>query len=333
MLSFENPGWFLFLLFLPFLIYLRHFWPSRGSTIQVSFMNWRGPGFTNVITIQRFVSIFLSGAFWAGFSLLIIAQAGPVLVQRERIYLTRGVDIMIVLDVSPSMAAQDVPGQSRFDSAVRTVRSFIQRRRNDPIGLVVYATQAALRVPPTLDYDFLLESLDQAHIGEMGDATALGTAIAMGAMHLSHSTAPHKIMILLTDGEQNAGEILPQTAARLVAGQGIRMYTIGLGSNEQVPLEFTDPVTGQRFRGLYQGYVDHDGLTALASMTGGEHFPAPTPAALDSIFLGIDSMERVESRVRIQVHREPIHRAFLLAGFLLIMADIVLRKLLLKEVV
>jgi len=295
-------------------------------------MNWRGGGFSNVMTLPRFFSGLFGIGSWVGIALLIIALAGPVLVFREKVYLTRGIDIMIVLDLSPSMAAQDVPGTSRIDSAVRTLQNFVSRRRNDPIGLVVYGSQAALRVPPTLDYPFLLQSLSQVRIGDLGEASALGTAMALGAMHLSQSSAPDKVMIVLTDGEQNSGEISSTAGAELVARQGIRMYTLGIGGDEPVPIEFIDPLTGALQRGTYQGKIDHDALSSLAQLTGGQHFPAPGPGALETVFQGIDTAERLETRVRLQVNRDPIHRRFLALGFLLIVLDVLGRRLFLREV-
>lgn len=331
-MSFENPVWFLALLLLPLGVYFRHFWARRGSTIRMSFANWRGSSFVNPFTWQRFFATIMSASFWLGVVLLIVAQAGPVQVARERVYLSRGVDIMFVLDVSYSMAAQDNPGISRFEEAVETMRSFIQRRRNDPIGLVVFGSEAAMRVPPTLDYDFLLAHLDGLRLGELGEGTSLGMGIALATLHLDSSSASQKILIVLTDGEQNSGEILPGSAADLAAEQGIRIYTIGLGSTEEVPLEFTDPLTGQRFRGTYRGSVDEELLTRIAVRTGGQFFRASSPGALEGIFQGIDSLERVESRLRIQVNREPLHRPFLLFAFILIMSNMVLRKLVLREV-
>jgi Ca-activated chloride channel family protein len=332
LLGFEQPGWFILFIFFPPLMYLRHFWPNRGGTISISFMNWGGGGYPGKLTFHSFFAGIFSLSFWVGSAMLLVALAGPVMVERERIYLTRGIDIMILLDVSPSMAAQDTPGLTRFDSAVSTIQGFVQRRTNDPLGLIVYSSQAALRVPPTLDYDFFLESLSQVQIGDMGDATALGTALALGAMHLSQSTAPIKVLILLTDGEQNAGEILPQTAVQLLVNQGIRLYTVGIGTTGPVPIEFTDPISGELFRGTYEGRVDHQLLTQLATQTGGSHFQAASPGALNAVFQGIDGLERTETRVRIQVNREPIHRTIILFGFGLILLEFFGKKLLLKEV-
>src|SRR5690606_725575 len=118
----------------------------------------------------------------------------------------------------------------------------------------------------------------------------------------------------------------------LAAEQGIRIYTIGLGSGEEVPLEFVDPNTGQRFRGTYRGGVDPELLTQLAARTGGQYFQASSPGALEGVFQGIDTLERVESRLRVQVNREPMHRFFLMVGFIFVLLDQVLRRLLLQEV-
>lgn len=333
MLSFENPINFILCALLPLGIYYRHFFPGRGSTIHYAFVNWRGTGFRNPLGLARFGSGVLGVLFWVGFACLLVALTSPVLIQRERVFLSRGVDIMIVLDISPTMSALDSPGVTRFEAAKNVIRSFVQRRRNDPVGLTIFGTEAALRVPPTLDYAYLLENLGQVQLEELGIGTALGMGIGLGALHLNQSTASEKIMILLTDGRQNSGEILPEAAAELARSRGIRIYTIGLGSNRPVAGQVTDPATGIRYYGNIVEHVDVEGLTRIAALTGGEYFSAANPGALESIFQSIDSLERVESRVRVQVYREPIHRIFILLGFLFILADAVLRRLLLKEVV
>ncbi|KGE73433.1 VWA domain-containing protein [Spirochaeta lutea] len=333
MISLDSPGWLGLILVIIPLIYIRHLWKGRGGTVTFAFTNWRGGGFSNPMTIQRFFSGFMTILFWIGTVLLIIAMAGPVRVQRERVFLSRGVDIMFVLDVSPSMAAQDQPGITRLQTAKQTIRDFVRRRQNDPVGLAVFGTQAGLKVPPTTDYQVFHQALEDTHIREMGDGTAIGMGLALANLHLNPSSAQDKVIILLTDGENNSGEITPEAAAGISQEQGIRLYTVGIGSTREVPLEFTDPQTGRIFRGIAQDSFDPGLLAELAGSTGGRYFEAASSGALEAAFQSIDSLERSDARVRIQVRKEPLHRPIMLVGMILVMAGILLPRFILGALV
>ncbi|MCF7928520.1 MAG: VWA domain-containing protein [Spirochaetales bacterium] len=331
MLTFDYPGFLLLLFLLPVLIYFRHFWPHRGGVLVFPFRLWGGEGFKPA---QRGVKIVLfASAFcmWTGLALLIVALSGPALSSRERSYLSRGIDFMIVLDESPSMSARDFPPENRFQSAVAVIQSFIDSRENDPIGLVSFSKEAALRVPPTLDYEVVKQRLESLQIMSLGDGTAIGKGLALAALHLRNSSADAKNIILLTDGEQNAGEISPDTAVRIAEQLGIRIYTIGIGTPGDVPLEFTDPETGGVYRGTYHSEFDEELLQKLAEETGGAYFAAAGPATLQMVFNSIDSIESTEKRMRINVIKNTIHRHFIFAGFLLVLGSMLIRKLFLRE--
>ncbi len=327
----DNPEFLLLLPLLLPLVFIRHIWRRRGGKLTFAFTNWQGKGFSNPLTLPALVylgSVLLS---WAGIILMIIALSGPSRVSRERVFTSRGIDIMFVIDISPSMAARDFVDDSRLESAQETILRFIDRRRNDPIGLTIFGTQAALRVPPTLDYDFLKNAVNNLQVLELGEGTALGMGIALGALHLRNSTAREKVMVLLTDGESNAGEILPEASARIAAEAGIRVYVIGIGSDREVLLEFTDPRNGKPYRATYRGSLNEGLLRSIAGSTGGEYFTVTNPGSLNGVLLAIDSLERVETRLKVEVRKEPVHRRLILLAFILIFADFLIRKMLLRE--
>ena len=328
----REPVFLILLVLVPLGIYFRHFWRGRGGKIPFPFHTWGEAGFTPSFRGLRLLRGLAILFFWLGTVALILATARPATVDRQRVYLTRGVDIMIVLDESPSMAARDFVPENRFETAREVIREFVSRRENDPIGLVSFGREAALRVPPTTYYDEVLRALDGLGIMTLGDGTAIGMGLAVASLHLSASSASEKVIILLTDGENNAGELVPETAARVAAQLGIRIYAIGIGNTEETRLEFTDPNTGQTYRGTFEGGFDEALLRQVADTSGGAYFYAGTSGTLASVFEAIDSIETVEKRVRIDVQTTPYHRPFILFGLAAIGLDMVIRKWLLREV-
>ncbi len=328
----ERPGMLLLLFAVPVAFYLRHIWRGRGGRIVFPFHVWRGAGFTPESRVLSVVNGIAVLCFWAGSCALIVALAGPAAVTRERVYLNRGIDIMIVLDESPSMAAEDMAPNNRFDAARDIIRQFVEKRQNDAVGLVGFGSEAALRVPPTLDHAAFERALSQLKILELGDGTAIGVGLSVAVLHLERSTAPQKVIILLTDGENNQGEIPPETAAQVAAEKGIKVFTIGLGRSDEVPIEYTDPKTGKTYRGTYKGGFDDSVLRSIAATTGATYFAATSEGALAAVFRSIDSIETVERRVRIQVHTYPRYKDFILLGLGLILFDFSIRRWMLREV-
>lgn len=292
---------------------------------------WQGETFTGCSRGMRFLLALTSLSFWCGAALLIVAFAGPVRVEKEQIFLNRGMDILFILDESPSMAAKDFPPVNRFETAKTLMIDFLENRENDAVGLVTFSEEAALRVPPTVDYPAFKRRLDSLQIMSLGEGTSVGLGIAIGILHLQESTAPERVMVLLTDGESNSGEITPSAAARIAAEMGIRIYTVGVGSAGMVPLEYTDPNTGKTYRGQYESGFNAELLTEIAAVTGGRYFSAPSPGALEQVLKTIDSLETVEKRILIRAQTSPRHRPVILAGFVLVVFSFFVRKTLLRE--
>ena len=332
MITFDYPGMLLLIAILPPLIYLRHYWKNRGGRLSFSFTIWQKEVFKPGIHISNIVLFIGSFLFWIGFLLLLLANSGPSIVSKEKIYMTRGIDIIFVLDESPSMAGKDFLPDNRFESAKDVIRTFVEGRDHDPVGLVSFGKNAVLRVPAGLDYKHFLEQLEGLELMNLGNGTAMGMGIAVACLHLNESTANEKVLILLTDGDNNAGEILPESAAHIAAAMGIKIYSIGLGSTSDVPLEFTDPTSGKIYRGMYKSGYDEEILKEISEITQGEFFQALSPGALDTILSSIDSLERIEKRTRLNIKTRPIHRELILIGFGLILFDFFLKKWIFREV-
>ncbi|MFP4267611.1 MAG: VWA domain-containing protein [Spirochaetaceae bacterium] len=333
MITFENPVMLIILAMVPTMIYLRHFWPGRGGRIPFSFTVWQKEVLPAPALGVRFILFLTSLFFWIGFVALLAALAGPSLTERERVYLTRGIDIMVVLDQSPSMAAQDFAPENRFSVAKRVVRDFIDGRENDSIGLVGFGTEAVLRAPPTKDYNTLKERLEDLRVMELGKGTAIGMGLALACVHLQESTADQQIVLLITDGDNNAGEVTPSSATRIASEMGVRVYTIGVGGDEEVPIELEDPETGRTIRGKIRESYDEELLSSTAEATGGRFFSASNSSALRTVINDIDALETVEQRVRVKTNTLPIHRSLIITGFVLVLLSFFVRKFVFREVI
>jgi Ca-activated chloride channel family protein len=255
---------------------------------------------------------------YCGVFLLFAAAAGPVVKTSETVWLNRGADILFVLDIGPSMAALDMDGTSRFAAARRLIKNFAERRPSDSIGLVAAGQDAALLVPPTIDRELLALRLDELRLGELGDGTALGMGLAVAGYHLEKSTARRKAVILVTDGENNAGAIHPQTAAAMLKETGVSLWVIAIGSGGEVPIDYVDPYTRMRRTGLYDSRYDTEALRSISSAGGGNWIAAPSADALSSAFARIDDSEMITRQSGIVKRSRPCHLPFLLAAIFLI---------------
>ena len=271
---------------------------------------------------------WLPGALrMAALALAIVALARP---QRRDASVARqaeGIDIVLALDASTSMQAEDfVP--NRFEAAKAVAAEFVRGRTSDRIGLVVFAAQAYTQAPLTLDYPFLLAMLREVRMGTIEDGTAIGTAIATGSARLRDSEAPSKVLILLTDGQSNRGQIDPETAAEAARALGVRIYAIGVGSDEgALP---SGPFGGMLAPPTTQ--IDEATLRAVAETTGGRYFRATDVEALRSIYAAIGEMEttRIEETVLLDV--DELYRLALWPALLCLVAASVLSSTRLRRV-
>jgi Ca-activated chloride channel family protein len=247
-----------------------------------------------------------------------VSAAGPVIKINETLWLNRGADILFVIDTSPSMAALDMDGASRFNAARKLIFDFAERRPSDGIGLAAVGNDAALLVPPTTDRRALLDRLERLRIGELGDGTALGMGLATAAFHLEKSTAPRRAVVLITDGENNAGAVHPETAAAMLRDQGISLWVIGIGSGGEVPIDYVDPVTHMRRTGLFDSRYDSENLRRLSISGGGTYITAPSAGALAAAFARLDETELVVRRSGVVSRSRSCAIPFIIAGFALL---------------
>lgn len=228
--------------------------------------------------------------------LMVVALARPQRIMRLATNDRYGIDIVVALDASGSMAAEDFRPRNRFSVAKDLIGDFISRRQDDRIGIVTFGVRAATRVPITYDRDIAQAILDKAQVGENGDGTAIGHAIATAVNRLRTSRTRSRIIILVTDGVNNAGSIEPITAAQIAAKYGIKIYTIGVGSRGAVPIPIKrqDPLTGEVVTSyqLIRADLDEDTLSAIARTTGGEYFRATDALTMGKVLDRIDKLEK-----------------------------------------
>ncbi len=261
-----------------------------------------------------------------GIGLCVIALARPQAGQKETEILTEGIDIVLCLDTSGSMRALDFEREGkrtdRLEVVREVVKAFIQKRNNDRIGMVVFGEQAFTQCPLTMDYGVLLSFLDRIEIGMAGDSTAVGAALATGVKRLKEVPGKSKVIILVTDGRNNAGRIAPETAAEIAKTYKVKVYTIGVGVEGESPF-LMDTLFGKRY--VYQKVdLDEETLRNIADVTGGAYFRAQDAASLQDIYEQIDQMERTEAKVKEYMEYEELFVRFAFPGLLLILAGFVL---------
>jgi Ca-activated chloride channel family protein len=211
---------------------------------------------------------------------------------------TRGVDVVVALDVSGSMAAEDFQPRNRLTVAKDVVAEFVKRRTTDRVGLIVFAGRSLTKSPPTTDTAVLLRQLDDVRLQMLPDGTAIGSGLATSLTRLRRSEAESRVIVLVTDGANNAGEIDPATATDMAKAMDVRVYTVGVGRGGEVPMpvKVRDPYTGQTVERMIttEVQIDEELLERIAERTGGEFFRATDPESLRQIFARIDELEKSE---------------------------------------
>ncbi len=228
---------------------------------------------------------------WIALVIVFVALARPQQGLRLSETESRGVDIMLAIDISPSMAAQDFQPENRLGVAKSTASAFVRQRTHDRVGLVGFAATAFSQCPLTLDHDALDELLQGLDFGLAEDGTAIGMGLATAVAGLRSSRTPSKVVVLLTDGQNNRGSIDPLTGADLARAYGIKVYTVLVGKGGVVPVPVDDPVNGSRVE-MVRMDVDEGTLREIAKRTGGHFYRATDPAALTGIYSVIDRLER-----------------------------------------
>ncbi len=290
--EFANPEFLWLLLLVPALGY--YFWRRRKKLIvPVQFSSFK-PFEQSPRTLRERLRHVPNALRLLILGVLIIALARPQSVSTRENVMTEGIDIVLVLDMSGSMLAEDF-NPNRLVAAKQVAEEFIEGRTNDRIGLVIFSAESFTQCPLTTDYPVLKNLLREIKNGMVTDGTAIGLALANGVNRLKESKAKSRVIILLTDGVNNRGEIDPLTAAKIAATYGVRVYTVGVGAQGKAPYPVQTPF-GIR-RALMDVDLDEKTLTAVAEMTGGQYFRATDNQKLKAIYKEIDQLERTKIEV------------------------------------
>jgi Ca-activated chloride channel family protein len=257
----------------------------------------------------------------AGF---IVAAAQPRSGARAERVASEGIDIALVVDISSSMLAEDFQPQNRIEVAKEKVKRFVVGRKSDRVGLVAFSGEALTQVPLTTDYPVVLTAIDNLQVGQLEDGTAIGTAIATAANRLRTAPGRSRVMVLLTDGENNRGAIDPRTAAQAAGTFGIRIYAIGVGSEGMAAVPVGRGLFGLRYENR-PVKIDEALLTEIATNTGGRYFRAKDAQALQSIYEQIDALERSIVEARAYIRYTERFRWPLLFGLAALLGELALR--------
>ncbi len=293
MIRFANPFWLLLILALiARVVLLVNDRRKRFAAFTIPSMSLVAPRQSGMAQLAGLPFLLESMAV----VVMIIALARPQRVTKMATNDRFGIDIVVALDASGSMAAEDFKPRNRFGVAKALIGDFIARRQDDRIGIVTFGVRAATRVPITYDRDIATAILERAQVGENGDGTAIGHAIATSVNRLLTSKTRSRIIILVTDGVNNSGSIDPLTAAQIAARYGIKIYAIGVGSRGPVPMPVKrqDPFTGEivtRYQ-LVRADLDEEALAAIAKTTNGEYFRATDARTMSDVLDRIDHLEK-----------------------------------------
>lgn len=262
-------------------------------------------------------------------ALVIIVLARPQAINSWQTTESQGIDIVLAVDISGSMLAQDLT-PDRLTAAIKVASEFVADRPNDKIGLVIFAGESFTQCPLTTDHKVLLNLLNEVKFGMIEDGTAIGLGLANSVNRLKDSDSQSKVVILLTDGTNNRGQIAPLTAADLARSYGIRVYTIGVGTQGMAPTPVQTPF-GVRIQNV-EVDIDEKTLTEIASMTGGQYFRAEDNEGLSNIYDEIDEMEKYLINVQNVTRKQELYLPFALLALALIFIELVLRRTWLRSI-
>ncbi len=322
-MSFAHPYLLLLLLLLPILAWLQG---KRGQNSAFLYSSVQLVKPLSGLTRSRAGRILLM-LRWVALTLFIIALAQPRFIKGESSSRASGIDIVVAVDLSGSMAAEDFEIErkrvNRLTIAKDVLQKFIDHRPADRIGLVAFAGRAYIASPLTLDHDFLRQNLDRLYLGMIEDRTAIGSALTSALNRLRDLKSKSKIVILMTDGQNNAGKVPPLTAAEVAQTMKVKVYTIGVGTRGTAPMPYVN-VFGQKEYQQVAVDIDEETLTKMADRTGGKYFRADNSDNLRKIYAEIDRLEKTEMDVKKYRQYEELFAWAILAGLVVLLLEIIL---------
>ncbi len=262
-------------------------------------------------------------------ALLLVAFARPQTGVTAENVATDGIDIVLVLDLSSSMLAEDLE-PNRIGAARQAAANFVRRRPNDRIGLVVFAGEAFTQAPLTLDHRVVTTLIEELEVGVVEDGTAIGMGLATAVKRLGDSSAESKVIVLLTDGRNNRGAIDPQTASQMAQALGVRIYAVGAGTRGSARVPVDDPLFGRRYVSL-QVDIDDEALEELAALTGGRYFRATDRESLERVYEEIDALETTEIEMASFTRYGELFHLPLGAGLGLLLLEVALGRTVLRR--
>ncbi|NBC64430.1 MAG: VWA domain-containing protein [Bacteroidetes bacterium] len=315
-MSWANPEYFWLLSLIP--IYLAYTVWKYVSQKHASITYSSTTIFDSLPGNYRARLVWLTPLLYAGsFAMLVTALARPQLQNTTVEQSVEGIDIMISIDISTSMRAEDLK-PNRLLAAKQIASDFIDKRNSDRIGIGVFARESFTVVPPTVDHQLAKDMLETVTMGMVRDGTAIGVGIATAINRLRNSEAESRVIILLTDGMNNAGEVDPVTAGELASTYGIKIYTMGIGSRGTAPYPVDDPAFGRRYQNV-EVNIDEEMLRQIASQTGGQYFRATTTEELSDVYDEIDQLETTEIEEILYRDYEDRYAPWLLTGVVLLL--------------
>ncbi len=330
-----SPIFLILLIVIPLILIILRWLPRRRILPVIRFSGFNHGFAAGAQKMRQSVSVkalpLLKVLRFIVLSLLIITLARPQLSQSREQSIAQGIDILLVLDISESMRAEDFAGSNRIQTAKSVIKAFLAHRENDRIGLVIFAGESFTLCPLTLDYPVLAELLSDVEIGQLADGTAIGDALATATHRLRALASKTEVVILLTDGENNAGSIAPETAASLAASDGIKVYTIGMGKEGGARIPYADTTFGKRYREVLT-YLDEGTLKRIANATGGIYFRATDTQSLQQIYAEIDRFEKTKFETINTIVRKELVGYFLIPAVLLLGIEILLSNTVLRKI-
>lgn len=325
---FANPHYlYLLLLLIPLIVWYILRMRKKQASLQVSAMQaFDTPKATTWKVYMRHLPFVLR---MVAVALIIVILARPQSTNSWDTRSTEGIDIMLIVDVSTSMLAEDLK-PNRLEAAKNVAASFINGRPNDNIGLVVFSGESFTQCPLTTDHAILLNLFKDVQSRMIEDGTAIGLGLANAVSRIKDSNAKSRVIILLTDGANNMGEIAPVTAAEIARTFGIRVYTIGVGTRGEAPYPFSTPY-GIEYHNVPVD-IDEPTLQQIASVTGGQYFRATDNASLRSIYGEIDRMEKTKISVQQYSKKQEEYKPLALLVFALLLFELLLRNTLLRNI-
>ena len=324
--EFQHPWFLLMLLILP----LMWFWQKKRNARQDSAMTFPHVGsIEDIKSIKSILVKYLPILRYLGLAALILALARPRLVLKEEEVKAEGIDIMLVMDLSSSMLARDF-NPDRLTVSKEMGKKFIDKRPHDRIGLVVFAGESFTQSPLTTDHRIVKEFLSSLESGMLEDGTAIGMGLASAVNRLKTSDSESKVVILLTDGVNNAGYIKPMTAAEIAKEIDVKVYTIGVGSMGEAISPISRRSDGRYVFGVSRVEIDEELLTEISKLTGGQYFRATNEVGLEQIYAEIDRLEKTEIEVSVFKRFSEEFRRFLFLGLLFLGLEWLLRQTLLR---